>query len=397
MVKQPFANRWWICVLVGLASISLLFLTLTLPTQAKPQSGPPPVWRSFPLAHLNGSYNINVFDHYILWSDFDAAPAGPASCEQPLAAGIPDNLEARSETSSLAYGDFFDFQKIFQQTFLPPIDHDICIYDTHTGLVDYLIPNDGFEDSWPRMYGDWVVFQRWGGSGYTLILYNIVTSEQRVITDWTQEAQRPAVYDNLVVYDNHHPGNYYMRISAYQISNGEYITISMAPRPFYLQGYPDIYDQTVVWLRSVTNSPIDWELVGYDLTSQTPFTISARPGNEGIPHIDGDLVVWHWEDDIYGYNISTGEYLTITNDPYRQIFPDVYQNLVVWSDDRHGRWDVYARDLETGETFWITEDNPLPQSYFPSVWGNLVAWDSNLDGAAAARKMTEFGFLPILR
>jgi beta propeller repeat protein len=417
--KRTVANRWWICGLIVLGSASLLIPILALPAQAIPHDWPPPAWRSFPLiTNSNIGQHAEVFEHYILWSELDYTQYGRPSCDLTngsAAHSIPSK-SAISRQPAVVFPSAEEIRRGYlavngdagpllslpnfwpQAPTSPPIDFDICLYDGRTGLVDHLLPtNEGWQDMLPHMYGDWVVFQR-DVVEPRLVLYNLITGELRFFPPdyWIQRPQNPSIYGDLVVYRSEWGISGLDRISAYNLTSGQYFTISLAPRPFYYENWPDIYDQTVVWLRSISNDPFDWDVIGYDLTSQTPFTISARPGDEGIPQVDGDLVVWHWNDDIYGYDLSTGQYLTITNDPHRQIFPDVYQNLVVWSDDRNGRWDVYGRDLESGETYWITQDNPLPQSYYPDVWGNVVAWDSYYDGAAAARKMTEFRFLPLL-
>jgi len=109
------------------------------------------------------------------------------------------------------------------------------------------------------------------------------------------------------------------QIHAYRLSTGEIFILT--PPTFNFHFNPDIYQEIVVWQRMNQNS--DFDVIGYDLASQTPFTVSAKIGNEGIPKIYGDIVVWDWNGDIYGYNLSSSQYMTITNDPFPQSMPDI--------------------------------------------------------------------------
>jgi len=54
--------------------------------------------------------------------------------------------------------------------------------------------------------------------------------------------------------------------------------------------------------------------------------------------------------------------------------------------------------LQSGEVFSVTQGvNPAPNTYYPDIWGNVVAWQgSGNQGAAAAIKMTDFSFMPVL-
>jgi beta propeller repeat protein len=242
------------------------------------------------------------------------------------------------------------------------------------------------------MDGDWIAFQREMINAPHLVLYNIVSGHEMLITDTLYTgASDPAIHGDWVVYSNPFDG----QIRAYKLSTQEILELSSPSIYFHIN--PDIYQQIVVW-QQVDFQDYSVDIVGYDLSNNTPFTISAQIGNEGNPKVYEDIVVWDWNGDIYSYNLATSQYMTLTNDPFPQMTPDIYENLIVWRDGRHNRWDIYGIDLQTNEVFSVTQGiNPVPDTYSPDIWGNIVAWHGpGNQGAAAAIKMTEFSFLPLL-
>ena len=82
--------------------------------------------------------------------------------------------------------------------------------------------------------------------------------------------------------------------------------------------------------------------MGYDLTTQTTFTISVQMSHEGYARIEGTTVVWEREGDIVGYDIAAANPFTVTQDEYQQWEPAISERWIVWQDDRHGQWEVYA-------------------------------------------------------
>jgi beta propeller repeat protein len=49
--------------------------------------------------------------------------------------------------------------------------------------------------------------------------------------------------------------------------------------------------------------------------------------------------------DIFGYNLATGEELPICLEPGDQVMPRIYENVVVWIDRRAGADEIYAGRL----------------------------------------------------
>jgi beta propeller repeat protein len=143
--------------------------------------------------------------------------------------------------------------------------------------------------------------------------------------------------------------------------------------------------------------------MGDDLIAQKTFTISANPGDEFGARIDQDIVVWSWNDDIYGYDLQSDQRLTITQDTAAQNSPKISGNLVIWKDDRNAAWDIYAYNLKTGAEYRVTQQPDNIRGI--DIWGNLIVWEradvglfgSTADEIRAARLMSHFHFLPFIQ
>lgn len=384
MKRRYQPHRFLILIPVMLAAFGLLWIWLMMPEQVAetaksvPDGQPTPIWHTFRLTDepvfqqpWEGA-GIDIYENYILWAEGDIdIGGGTPSCDYSGGNAAP------------LFRPFLEIPAGLS-------DIDICIYDRRTGLVSHLIDStDG--DTSPEMYGDWVAFDRELIHVPRLFLYNIVTGQEIEVLG-ADGVSDPAIYGDWVAYNDIYGGQMF----AYRISTDELFMLT--PYSGINNVNPDIYEQTIVWQR-ISNG--DANIVGYDLDSQTMFTISARLGYEENPKIYGDIVVWDWNNDIYGYDLSTSQYMTITNDPYSQSMPDIYENLVVWRDGRNGRWDIYGIDLQTSEIFSVTDGtNPVSDIFYPVIWGNVVAWhgpwQDTTTGAAAAIRMTDFSFMPLL-
>jgi beta propeller repeat protein len=381
-MKEKYSpHRYWMLILIFLAAFGSLWMALIVSKKAVesaesiPDGKPDPIWHSFRLTDepvLRPPWEgggVDIYENYILWAEGDVDIGG----------GTPSCDYSDGPASPL-------LQPFLQ---IPDgwADIDICLYDRHTGLVSHLL-NSSDGDTSPAMHGDWVAFDRELIHVPRLFLFNIVTGQEIEVLG-ADGVSDPSIYGDWVAYSDIYGGQMF----AYRISTDELFMLT--PYSSINNVDPDIYEQTIVWRRI---SGGDSNIVTYDLGSQTMVTVSARLGPEWNPKIYGDIVVWDWNNDIYGYNLSTSQYMTITNDPFSQSMPDIYENLVVWRDDRHGRWDIYGIDLQTSEIFSVTDGtNPVPDIYYPDIWGNVVAWHgTGSQGAAAAIKMTNFTFLPLL-
>ena len=93
----------------------------------------------------------------------------------------------------------------------------------------------------------------------------------------------------------------------------------------------------------------NWDIYAADISEPNrpvEFAISRCNSSQTNPDIDGHIVVWqdyrndNW--DIFGYNLTTQKEFQITDNPADQTAPAISGNIVVWQDNRSGTWDIYA-------------------------------------------------------
>ena len=54
------------------------------------------------------------------------------------------------------------------------------------------------------------------------------------------------------------------------------------------------------------------------------------------------------------------------------MYPIISGNLVVWQDNRNGDFDVYVKDLVSGNETKLTGDG---DQVYPDISGNTIAWE----------------------
>lgn len=92
----------------------------------------------------------------------------------------------------------------------------------------------------------------------------------------------------------------------------------------------------------------------------------------------GEVLVWSNSPsgnfDIYGKNLLTGEEFVICNNPANQEDPAIYDDIVVWHDLRNDIYDedIYGKNLSTSEELVICT-NPAGQVW-PDICGDIVVW-----------------------
>jgi hypothetical protein len=355
-MNRKYVRRYIFCVMAVIVGIGACWAAVDWPSSVSAALRPPPSrWLTFPLAS-GWSLNSDVNGERVVWAQ-TAWGGGPPTC----------NLEGRAwslHQSALSSE--------------PPVD--ICLYDAQTGLITTVV-GDGAYNFWPRLAGDWLVW-RTSEQMPRVRARNLATADEVELPSYFPAY--PNIDGHLVVFETDG------KIAAFDLFSQQVITQVAAPGS--IMGFPDISGDTMVWMQARSNypEPPDWNILGYDLTSEAVFTISDRLGSELYPRIDGDRVIWGWQENIYGYDLASGQRLTVTEAAGIQEWPAVSGNLVVWMDGG----DIAGKDLATNEA-WLIWTGPYAARQ-PSVWGHLVAWDLGYDGAAAARKMAEFRFLPLL-
>jgi beta propeller repeat protein len=120
------------------------------------------------------------------------------------------------------------------------------------------------------------------------------------------------------------------------------------------------------------------------------FPIFGGEGSQQRPAVSGKWAVW--QDDCEGAWALGGDDLFHPRLPEMvdpdgtsdHEYADVYNNVVVWQDQRNGNWDIYGRNLTSGEAFQIT-DNSAEQihpaiTFSPQLNGYVVVWQDRRNG-----------------
>jgi beta propeller repeat protein len=147
------------------------------------------------------------------------------------------------------------------------------------------------------------------------------------------------------------------------------------------QNRPRISGGRIAW-EDLRNGGVD--IYMYDVATQEEAPITTAFGLQTNPHISGDLVVWqdsrgNW--DIYAYDLSTQTERAVVTEPHQQFLGNgdpISGNRIVYFDDRNGNNDVFMYDLATETETQITSD-PADQEN-PSIFGNYIVWTDNRNG-----------------
>jgi len=117
----------------------------------------------------------------------------------------------------------------------------------------------------------------------------------------------------------------------------------------------------------------------YLSTGQNIVISDDEHGTQDQPALSGDIVVWHNVDDIYGMNLTTNEIFPISTYPGNQFIPRINGDYVVWTDDRNtNAYDIYGYDIISGHDFPIYLSETL--AWLPDIDGNLVVWEERVPG-----------------
>lgn len=154
-------------------------------------------------------------------------------------------------------------------------------------------------------------------------------------------------WGDWIVWDDSNRGDVY----AYNIpaGTGQYITTDLA-----LQRNVDISHDVIVWEDYRNNSHSD--IYSYFLQTGEMRRISDGPGNHQQPSIDGDIIAWTRNGDIWAYNLSNQTQFPVFTGPDKESDPLVLGHTVYFRTYRFNVWDIVAVDLDKNETRQITSD-----------------------------------------
>ncbi len=288
---------------------------------------------------------------------------------------------------------------------------DIYMYDLST-QQETQITTDLSGQSYPAIYGNKIVWKDWrniddssadiymcnleGNNGDITSWCNTLESNGgglKQITGAPFQQQRPAIYEDKIVWQDFRNPNIDWDIYMYDLSTQQETQITNAVNT---QWEPAIYEDKIVW-QDWRNDDEDAEFVNtdiymYDLSTQqeTPITNNLRGAWE--PAIYGDKIVWedtrNDNSDIYMYDLSTQQEIQITDKPTFEGYPAIYGDKIVWEAYKNGNFDIYMCNLEGNNgdiTSWcntlesngggvkrITDD--LGRQWEPKIYGDRIVW-----------------------
>ncbi|WP_214799317.1 Ig-like domain-containing protein [Exiguobacterium sp. s50] len=226
------------------------------------------------------------------------------------------------------------------------------------------------------VYGDYIVSvdSRHGitTSNEEIYLYNMVTGEERRLTNNPHMQANPAIYENNVVWIDAREGR--SNIHLYNIATG---TETVLPNERNVDRWGvDITEQYIVWVEYVGGTQY---ICSYDMWNENEncFSLSTTWSIQG-PSVSGDIVVWadirNGDYDIFSYNLKTFEEIPITTNRHPQYEPVITGDKVVWYDYRDANYDIYMYDFSEDKESQITNDIGL--EYNPAVSEQYISWYS---------------------
>ena len=119
----------------------------------------------------------------------------------------------------------------------------------------------------------------------------------------------------------------------------------------------------------------------YLSTGQNIVISDDEPGTQDQPALSGNIVVWHDINDIYGKDLTTDEKFPISTYSGNQFIPRINGDYVVWTDDRNtNAYDIYGYDIISGHDFPIYLSETL--AWLPDIDDNLVVWEERVPGGS---------------
>lgn len=253
-----------------------------------------------------------------------------------------------------------------------------------TGVIEeneFQITAEPHDQRWPAIYDNIVVWQDNRNGNWDIYGIHLSTLEEFQITTDQGDQLYPAIYKEYVIFldERHDRGDLY----GFNLSTGEEFKI---PTESDVLEDPAIYDNIIVW----EGRQPGLHIYGYNLSTQHVFQISTHPGGQRNPAIYENYVVWEDRrddyDTIYVLNLSTScEFQIKTIGQYfredHQIDPVIHNNIVVWADERHG--NIYGYNLSTSRGITIAAGQMRPcrkdadfwiSSRESAIYNDYVVW-----------------------
>ncbi len=119
-----------------------------------------------------------------------------------------------------------------------------------------------------------------------------------------------------------------------------------------------IYGTSTIWDDGFFGDSDIFAAEIYEPKRPIEYFITSQSSSQTNPDIDGHIIVWqddrYGDWDIFGYNLTTDQEFLITDNAYDQTNPAINQNTVVFQDNRNGNWNIYAIILDGPEVAQCT-------------------------------------------
>ncbi|TGC10674.1 hypothetical protein [Methanolobus halotolerans] len=303
------------------------------------------------------------------------------------------------------------------------LDTDIYAYNITTGK-NLSLEYESMQNA-PDIYGDRIVWEDYGNAtlppenedltvedwlqfNVDVYMHNLSTEETMQITTNGSIQWSPAIYDDLVVWEDARNGNW--DIYMYNLSSEEEIQITENK---FAQLNPAVCNDTVVW---EDNRNGNWDIYMYNVTSGEEIQITMNGSDQLSPAISDGIVVWEdyrnfnmTEDnanltlqdiaqvnaDIYMYNITTAEEFNVTDNNSWQGEPAVHGDRIVWTDLRDKDQvvedpdntrqdsivfdaDIYMYNVTSGEEWQVTANESWQNQ--PDIHDGMIIWTDYRNG-----------------
>lgn len=261
--------------------------------------------------------------------------------------------------------------------------YDVVTYDTDEGHEQRLalavpLPAPGTERSQPAVDGQTLVWVNTpppdatqGGAPQTQTIGAYDLTRHKVIplpNIGAGPKRRPSVSGSLIVYGDKRTGNW--DIYGYDMTTNTEFPIAVGGGA---HGYTAISGNTVLYEMYRDGS---WDIMGYNVRDKTTFPVAAGPGDQDSPQIAGTAVVYIDEGLAGGnpmlklYDIETKQTKTLTKG-HRVVRPAISGNFIVWEDWRNGAPNVFAYDTKKNTEYTLTRSG---DARMPFVAGQFVGW-----------------------
>lgn len=255
-------------------------------------------------------------------------------------------------------------------------DHKITLDTPVTGIVEPVVSNSlvAWNDT---------ALNKWQIKDFDLYSYTT-----RVVSDSVNEVGKPAISGNNIVWREANDDAFSTRLKLYNQTTLE--TRVLATDKWFTD--PVVSGNTIVWLETVAPCsgaqayrlcvPINaaWNLVAYQIGSDTTKVVKSGIYTKYTPAIDGNQVVWsemqNGQYDLYRHNLASGSTEQLTNNELEEGFPQVSAGRVAYlgipQSGAIGLDIAHLLDLNT------KVDTTLPHGNFDqahvTISGDRVAW-----------------------